>query len=150
MIIVLRPSKDVVFSRQEARMTATARQKIEGLTNSWYGYAVLGALVSLWNNGIGFFSLIGTAASFLFTVFLTWFIGRRLLNKSSLTRAVLIAFTAIASLLGGYGAAKMGWTFIQTFSLTALFYTVFLGTHVYMHARSFKVLTDKSVKAYFN
>ena len=40
-------------------MTATARQKIEGLTNSWYGYAVFGAPLSLWNEGIGFFSLIG-------------------------------------------------------------------------------------------
>jgi hypothetical protein len=131
-------------------MTATARQKIEGLTNSWYGYAVFGALISLWNNGIGFFSLFGTAASFLFTVFLTWFIGRRLLNKSSITRALLIAFTAIASLLGSYGAAKMGWQFVQTMSLSALVYTGFLATHVYMHARSFKVLTDKSVKAYFS
>ena len=128
----------------------TARQKIEGLTNSWYGYAVFGALLSLWNNGIGFFSLIGTAASFLFTVFLTWFIGRRLLNKSALTRVILICFTSIASLLGTYGAAKMGWTFIQTFSISALVYTGFLAVHVYMHARSFKVLTDKSVKAYFN
>jgi hypothetical protein len=131
-------------------MTATARQKIEGLTNSWYGYAVFGALLSLWNNGIGFFSLLGTAGSFLFSVFLTWFIGRRLLNKSSLTRVILIVFTSIASLLGTYGAAKMGWTFIQTFSFSALLYTAFLAVHVYMNARSFKVLTDRSVKAYFN
>ena len=131
-------------------MTATATQKIEGLTHSWYGYAVFGALLSLWNNGIGFFSLFGTAASFLFSVVLTWFIGRRLINKSSLTRALLIAFTAISSALGAYGTAKMGWTFFQTFSLSALLYTAFLATHVYMHARSFKVLTDKSVKAYFN
>lgn len=130
-------------------MTATARQKIEGLTNSWYGYAVFGALVSLWNNGIGFFSLIGTAASFFFTVLLTWFIGRRLLSKSSLTRVLLICITAISSIFGSIGAAKMGWSFLQTWSFGALLYTGLLAVSVYMNARSFKVLTDKSVKAYF-
>ena len=59
----------------------TAREKIEGLTNSWYGYAVFGAVVSLWNSGIGLFSLLGTAVSFVFTIMLTWFIGRRLLAE---------------------------------------------------------------------
>ena len=131
-------------------MTATARQKIEGLTNSWYGYAVFGAILSLWNNGIGFFSLIGTAGSFLFTCFLTWFIGRRLLAKSSLTRVLLIALTGIFSLLGTYSAAKMGWTFFQTWSMSVAIYAAITALGVYMNARSFKVLTDKSVKAYFN
>lgn len=128
----------------------TARQKIEGLTNSWYGYAVFGALVSLWNNGIGFFSLIGTAMSFFFTILLTWFIGRRLLNKSSLTRVLLICITAVTSIFGAVGTAKMGWTAIQTFSLTAMLYTALLALSVYMNARSFRVLTDNSVKVYFN
>ena len=127
----------------------TATQKIEGLTNSYYGYAVFGAAVSLWNNGIGFFSLFGTAASFLFSVFLTWFIGRRLLAKSSLTRLILIVVTAISSVMGTVGVAKMGLQFFSTWSLSVALYAGLLAVGVYMNARSFKVLTDKSVKAYF-
>ena len=130
-------------------MTETARQKIEGLTNSWYGFAVFGALLSLWNGGIGFFSLIGTAASFLFTIFLTWFIGRRLLAKSSLTRLLLIVVTGVVSVMDTVGVAQMGLTFFRTFSFTALAYVGILGVHLYMNARSFRVLTDKSVKLYF-
>ena len=127
----------------------TATQKIEGLTNSWYGYAVFGALLSLWNNGIGFFSLIGTVGSFLFSVILTWFIGRRLLAKSSLTRMLLIIVTAISSVMGTVGVAKMGLQFFSTWSLSVALYAGLLAVGVYMNARSFKVLTDKSVKAYF-
>jgi len=130
-------------------MSETARQKIEGLTNSWYGFAVFGALLSLWNGGIGFFSLLGTAASFVFTIFLTWFIGRRLLAKSSLTRVLLIAITGIVSVMDTVGVAQMGLTFFRTFSFTALAYVGVLGVHLYMNARSFRVLTDKSVKLYF-
>jgi hypothetical protein len=128
----------------------TARQKIEGLTNSYYGYAVFGAVLSLWNNGIGFFSLLGTGASFLFSVFLTWFIGRRLLAKSSLTRVALVILTGIFSVLGTVGVAKMGWTFFQTMSLSVLLYTALASVGVYMNVKAFRVLTDSSVKAYFN
>jgi hypothetical protein len=127
----------------------TARQKIEGLTNSYYGYAVFGAAVSLWNNGIGFFSLIGTAFSFVFSILLTWFIGRRLLAKSSLTRVLLVVLTGIFSVLGSISAAKMGWTFFQTMSLSVLLYTGLVGVGVYMNVKAFRVLTDSSVKAYF-
>ncbi len=126
----------------------TARQKIEGLTNSWYGYAVFGAALALWQNGIGFFSLIGTAASFLFSVFLTWFIGRRLLAKSSLMRVCLVIITSLSSLFGTIGVAKMGWTFVQTGAFSTLVYAGFAAVAVYMNVRSFRVLTDSSVKAY--
>lgn len=128
----------------------TARQKIEGLTNSYYGYAVFGAVLSLWNNGIGFFSLIGTAFSFVFSVLLTWFIGRRLLAKSSFTRVALVILTGIFSVLGSLSVAKMGWTFFQTMSLSVLLYAGLVGVGVYMNVKAFRVLTDKSVKAYFN
>jgi hypothetical protein len=127
----------------------TATQKIEGLTNTYYGYAVFGAVLSLWNNGIGFFSLLLTGASFLFSIFLTWFIGRRLLAKSSLTRVALVLFTGICSVLGTVSVAKMSWTFVQTMSLSVLLYTALVAVGVYMNVKSFRVLTDKSVKAYF-
>ncbi len=127
----------------------TARQKIEGLTNSWYGFAVFMSLLSLWRNGIGFFSLLGTAGSFIFSIFLTWFVGRRLLAKSSLMRLFLIVVTGVISVMDTVGVAQMGLTFFQTFSFSALAYIGVLGVHLYMNARSFRVLTDKSVKVYF-
>lgn len=127
----------------------TAREKIEGLTNSYYGYAVFGAALSLWNNGIGFFSLIGTAFSFMFSILLTWFIGRRLLAKSSLMRVVLVALSGICMVLGSISVAKMSWTFFQTMSISVLLYTGLVAVGVYMNVKSFRVLTDKSVKAYF-
>lgn len=128
----------------------TARQKIEGLTNSYYGFAVFGAVVSLWNNGIGFFSLLGTAMSFVFSVFLTWFIGRRLLAKSSLMRVVLVIITGVGSVLGSVSVARMGWNFFQTMSLSLLLYTGLAAVGVYMNVKAFRVLTDSSVKAYFH
>ena len=130
-------------------MSETARQKIEGLTNSWYGFAVFMSLLSLWRGGIGFFSLLGTAGSFIFTIFLTWFIGRRLLAKSSLMRLFLIVVTGVISVMDTVGVAQMGLTFFRTFSFSALAYVGVLGIHLYMNARSFRVLTDKSVKLYF-
>ena len=126
-----------------------AKEKIEGLTNSWYGYAVFGAALSLWNRGLSIGSIIGVAGSFLFTIFITWFIGRRLLAKSSLTRVILIAWTTLTSIFGTIGVAKMGWSFVTTLDFSSLVYAALLSVSVYMHARSFRVLTDKSVKAYF-
>ena len=128
----------------------TATQKIDGLVNSWYGYAVFGAGLRLWQNGIGLMSLITTAGAFLFSIFITWFIGNRLRNKSSLTRLILVVGSAIISVLGTVGVAKMGYTFFQTMSLSVLFYAGLTAVSVYMNAKSFKVLTDSSVKAYIN
>ena len=128
----------------------TATQKIDGLVNSWYGYAVFGAGLRLWQNGIGLMSLVTTAGAFLFSIFITWFIGNRLRNKSSLMRLILVVGSAIISVLGTVGVAKMGYTFFQTMSLSVLFYAGLTAVSVYMNAKSFKVLTDSSVKAYIN
>ena len=128
----------------------TATQKIEGLINSWYGYAVFGAALRLWNEGIGLWSLFTTACAFTFSILLTWFIGNRLRNRSSVTRAVLLVGSGVLSVLGAVGVAKMGWTFFQTLSLSVLFYAGVTAVSVFMNAKSFKVLTDSSVKAYFD
>jgi hypothetical protein len=158
MIIVAQPSKDGARARQRSkfvksfsrRPVMTATQKIDGLVNSWYGYAVFGAALNLWNQGIGLWSLITTAAGFIFSIMLTWFLGNRLKNKSSLWRLILVVGSALMSVVGGIGVAKMGWTFIHTFSLSVLLYAGIAAVHVFMNAKSFRVLTDKSVKAYFN
>jgi hypothetical protein len=52
--------------------------------------------------------------------------------------------------LGTVGVAKMGWTFFQTFSISLLFDAGIVAVSVFMNAKSFRVLTDNSVKAYFN
>jgi hypothetical protein len=127
----------------------TAKEKIEGLTNGWYGLAVLGAIYSLVDNGIGFWSLLSTAASFAFSVALTWFFGRRLLAKSSFWRAVLLIISGIGTVVGGLTTARLGWQFLHEWSLSLLLGTLMVGAGVYMNGRSFRVLTDKTVKAYF-
>ena len=129
----------------------TARQKIENLTHAWYGYVTLSAILSLFANGIpGIFSIVWAAMGLAFSLFLTWFIGRRLLNKSSLTRAILLVITGLGVLFQTYGVGKMALAFVRTWEFGMLGAAVFLGVSVYMHARSFRVLTDSSVRAYFN
>jgi len=128
----------------------TATQKIDGLVNSWYGYAVFGAALRLWQNSIGIISLITTVGAFLFWTLVTWFIGNRLRNKSSLMRIVLVVGSAIFGVLGTVSAAKMGWSFVHTLALSDLLYAGIFGLGVYMNAKSLKVLTDSSVKAYIN
>lgn len=129
----------------------TARQKIEQLTHAWYGYVTFSAIASLFKDGIpGLFSMIWAAMGLCFSLFLTWFIGRRLLAKSSLTRFILLIITGIGSVFGTIGAGKMAMTFVRTWEFGMLGAAVFLGVGVYMHVRSFRTLVDSSVRAYFN
>jgi hypothetical protein len=127
----------------------TAKEKIEGLTNGWYGLAVLGAIYSIVQSGLGFFSLLTTGLSFAFSCLLTWFLGRRLLSKSSFWRAILVIVSAIGTVVGGFTTARLGWAFFHEWSFALLLSTLMVGAGVYMNARSFRVLTDKTVKAYF-
>jgi len=129
----------------------TARQKIENLTHTWYGYVTLSALAGLFSDGIpGLFSIVWAAMGLSFSLFLTWFIGRRLLNKSSLTRAILLVVTGLGTIFQTYGVGKMALAFVRTWEFSMLGAAVFLGVSVYMHAKSFRVLTDSSVRAHFN
>ncbi len=129
----------------------TARQKIEQLTNAWYGYVTFSAIASLFKDGIpGLFSIIWAAMGLCFSLFITWFIGRRLLAKSSLTRFLLLLVTGIGSIFGTIGAGKMALTFVRTWELGMLGAAAFLGIAVYMHVRSFRTLVDSSVRAYFD
>ena len=76
----------------------TARDKIEKLTNSWYGFALLSAAWSLFQNGIGVFSVVGGAISLVFSLALTYFIGKRLLARSSLTRTFLLVVSVLSKI----------------------------------------------------
>lgn len=128
----------------------SARAKIESLTNTWYGFAVFSAVTSVLINGIGFFSLAG-AAFWLFASFaLTFFIGRALLAKSSLTRFLLLCISGFFTVSSAVATGKLGLNFIANWELATLATMALTAVNTWMHARSFKTLTDSSVKSYFN
>lgn len=128
----------------------TARQKIEQLTHAWYGYVMFSAIASLFRDGIpGVFSIIWAAMGLAFSLFVTWFIGRRLLAKSSLTRFILLIVTGLGTAFGAWGVGKSALMFVRTWEFGVLGAAVFLGISVYMHARSFRTLVDSSVRSYF-
>ena len=128
----------------------TARQKIEQLTHAWYGYVTISALASLFANGIpGVFRIFFGAIGLCFSLFITWFIGRRLLNKSSLTRLILLVLSTLATLGGTYEIGSSMLSFVKTWEFSLLGMAAFYGVSVYMHVRSLRTLTDSSVRAYF-
>jgi hypothetical protein len=129
----------------------TARQKIENLTHAWYGYITLSAVAGLFMDGIpGLIRIFFTVMSVGFWLFVAWFLGRRLLHKGSLTRAILLVGNGLLALSEGWGIAKTALLFVRTWEFGLLAAMTFLGVSVYMHARTFRVLTDSSVRAYFN
>ena len=127
-----------------------ARQKIESLTNSWYGFAVFSAVFYILRNGFGFFSLTRTAFVFFFTLLGMFFIGRRLLAKGHITRFILLLCTAITTVTGALGAGHLVLEFLGDWSFSLLLDAAAAVVAVSMNARSFRTLTDSSVRAYFN
>lgn len=125
------------------------KEKIEKLTNSWYGFALFAGAASLLMNGIGIFSILGAIISTVTSLVFTFAFGRLLLRKSSFTRYALIFLSGLFSVLGILGIGSSIWTFFGEWSLSLLVYAGFCAVSVYMNARSFSVLTDKSVKGYF-
>jgi hypothetical protein len=129
-------------------LTMSAREKIENLTNSWYGFALFTGLVTFLQNGIGVFSALGALASTLFSLFLTFFIGRRLLARGSITRVILLVLSVLSLGLGSLGVFSLGKAFLQDWSFSLLFGIVYALLSLHMNFKSFRVLTDAQVKAY--
>ena len=127
----------------------TAKEKIESLTNGWYGFALFSGLASVVWNGIGIFSIVG-AAMWTFVMFcVTFVLGRMLIKKSSITRLFLIVVCGLFACLSALAVGSSIWSFFGQWSLSLLAYAAFSASGLYMYVRSFRVLTDKSVKAYF-
>ncbi|MBX3214366.1 MAG: hypothetical protein KF850_20190 [Labilithrix sp.] len=126
----------------------TGKAKIEGLTNSWYGFAVFSALYALLMNGIGVLSIASAVGGMFFSWFITFLIGRALIKKSSLTRLVLLFVSGLLAILGALGVGKAAWMFVQTWQLGVLASAAYAAVGVWMQARSFRTLVDGSVKAY--
>lgn len=127
----------------------TAQKKLEQLTDSWYGFTFFTAIISLLSNGIGFFTLIFTIGSTLFSLFITYLIGRSLQKRNGLTRVVLIVLSAIGACLGVLGVLKLGGAFLGDWSFGGLLHIALGVAGVVMNVRSFRVLTDRTVKTYF-
>ncbi len=125
----------------------TGRQRIEALTSSWYGFYALTALCSLFVNGFGVFSIMARIFGLTFSILFTFLVGRRLLKKGHLTRALLLAVSAIGTLSGGVMAGKM---LLGHWSFSMMMETAGTLAWMYMHVRSFRVLTSESVRQYFN
>jgi hypothetical protein len=124
----------------------TAKQKIEELTNGWYGFALFAGLISLVKSGIGVFTLFFIAGVTLFNIALAWFLGRRLVARSSLTRLVLIVVSVLSTIAGVLGIGNLvfgSWSFG-----TLLDAALLIGSLV-MNLRSFRTLTGSTVKTYF-
>ncbi|HEY1959921.1 MAG TPA: hypothetical protein VGH28_30140 [Polyangiaceae bacterium] len=129
----------------------SAKEKIQSLTHAWYGVSVVSAILGVVMNGIGVLSLGLAGVTLAFSLFFAWLLGFLLLRKSSFTRIVLIVLSAIGVVAG---TLAVPWAVYQALlgdaPLTAgLGSALAMTFSVYMNARSFRVLTDRSVKAYF-
>jgi hypothetical protein len=124
----------------------TAQKKLEQLTDSWYGFTFFAAIISLLSNGIGIFTLIFTIGSTLFSLFINYLIGRSLQKRNGLTRVVLIVLSACFGVLG---VLKLGGAFLGDWSFGGLLQIVLAVAGIVMNVRSFRVLTDRTVKTYF-
>lgn len=126
----------------------SAREKIEKLTNSWYGFALFTGLVTFLQNGIGVFSALTALGTTLFSLFLTFFFGRRLLAKGSITRTFLLVVSVLGLAFGSLGVLGLGKAFFQNWSVSLIFQIGYALTSIHMHIKSVQTLTDTQVKSY--
>jgi hypothetical protein len=127
----------------------TGQKRLEELTDSWYGFAIFAALASLLSGGLGILSLFFTIGSTLFTLFITFLIGRSLVkNRSSFTRMLMIVLASLFACLGVLAVFAGGAAFLANWSLSLLVQLVVAAANVYMNAKSVRVLLDRSVKVH--
>ena len=127
----------------------TATEKLKGLTHAWYGYSFATTALGVLSGGLGLFSMVWGALSLAASFVIIWFIGNRLLAKSSLTRFLVLLFSGIAMASVSVGVARAGWMFLHDWSFKLLLSIFWGSTAFYMNLRSFRTLTDSSVKSYF-
>lgn len=128
----------------------TAKEKIEQLRDGWYGFDVFSAIVGVLLNGLGFFKLASAFIGLLISLMITWFLGKRLLARSSLTRVVLLVFAVLGTVFGTLALLKLASLFFTAWSLKYLAATALGVAGLYMNVRSIRVLRDRSVRAFFH
>ncbi|HWL88514.1 MAG TPA: hypothetical protein VNO21_22075 [Polyangiaceae bacterium] len=127
----------------------TARQKIESLTKSWYGFAAYTAIFLFLRRGFDLVSLIWAVGS-LATLPILFLIGRRLLARGHITRIILLVLSPLAALSGSIAIGQSLVAFFDDGSLALLLDAASTGLWVFMNARSFIVLVSEPVRAYFD
>jgi hypothetical protein len=137
----------------------TPRQKIEGLTRSWYGYSVFAALLSVLSIrasgplsliiGLGLSIVLNTIGLVISIAVITW-LGRKLVvSRSNPVRLFLVIFAGLFTVLGVLGVLGGIWAFLHEWSFASIFNVVLMATCTMLNARSFRVLTDTAVRSYF-
>ena len=127
----------------------TGQKKIEQLTDSWYGFAIFAGIMAVVANGIGILTIGFAAFSTVFSLFITFLIGRSLRNKNGITRFVLLVLAPLSAILGVFGVWRMMGMFFDLWSWTMLVNAFVSAVGVYMNAKSLRVLLDGSVAAHF-
>ena len=71
------------------------------------------------------------------------------MNRSGATRSFLVLFSALFSVLGALATLSGAWGFLQTWTISSLTGTALMAVYTAMNVRSFRVLGETAVKAYF-
>lgn len=135
-----------------------AKQKITQLTNSWYGYSLFAAALSVLSIrasgvlslAIGLtFSIAINVVGLVISIAIVTFFGRKLLASSRPTRLFLVVISGLCTLFGAFGTLAAAWGFLHLWSLSALLQIVLSAAWTMMCARSFAVLGETDVRAHF-
>src|SRR5258708_4217690 len=126
----------------------SARERIESLTNSWYGYTLFTGLLTALSRGFSLFWLFYSAAGVLFSLFITHLLGKWLLARSQLTRTVLLGGSLLFSVVGLVGTVKLTSQLLGSFSLGTLFEVGIAVVWLGMNVPSFRTLPSSDLKSY--
>ena len=142
----------------------TAKQRIENLTNAWYGYAVFATLATIvgniwyglfsWGFWFGFgmlavaFSIGISVVGLAISIAITAFLGRKLLARSSFTRALLVVLSAVFAVLCAISTFSEAWQFLHYWSIAGIIRIALPAAAALLQVRSFSVLNDPEVRAY--
>jgi hypothetical protein len=137
----------------------TPRQRIEGLTRSWYGYSVFATVLSVLSIrasgplslmiGLGF-SIVINAIGLVIAIAVTTWLGRKLsVSRSNPVRIFLVVFSGLFTVLGALGVLGGIWAFLHEWSLASILNIVLMAACTMLNARSFRVLSDTAVRSYF-
>ena len=150
----------------------TGKERIEGLTRTWYGFTVLAAAagvaqVALWPFSAGLLfsplklllGLVGSAFVLVFAVgaglvgaaaglCLVYLVGRALLGRSGLVRMALAVLTPLLAVLSGLSALRSLWAGVSHLALAPVLSACVAGMAAALYVRSFRVLVDPAVRGY--
>jgi hypothetical protein len=125
------------------------KAKLEKLVNTWYGFGLFTGMAAFLMNGIGILSAMAAVFSTAISLAVTFVLGRLLFRRSTLTRWILVVLSGLSVILGVVGVGGAMWSFFSEWSFALLVYAGFCIVSMYVNAKSFSILTDRTVKGYF-